>query len=62
MFSPARLQKYRDELPCPNCDRVIDEVAMIWASGPLLGTKNDMDDIINAIMKVHKNRDKLNSI
>ena len=62
MFSPARLQKYHDEMQCPNCDRVIDEVAMIWASGPLLGTKDDMDDIINAIMKVHENRDKLNSI
>ena len=62
MFSPVRLQKYRDELSCPNCDRVIDEVAMIWASGPLLGTKDDMDDVINAIMKVYENRDKLNSI
>jgi len=35
---------------------------MIWASGPLLGTQADMDDIINAIMKVYDNRDKLNSI
>lgn len=62
MYSPARLKRYRDELNCPNCDKVCDEIAMIWASGPLLGTKEDMDDIINAIMKVYENRDKLNSI
>jgi dTDP-4-amino-4,6-dideoxygalactose transaminase len=62
MYTPARLQKYREEISCPNCDKVINELAMIWASGPLLGTKNDMDDVINAIMKVYDNRDKLNSI
>jgi hypothetical protein len=62
MYSPARLKRYRDELSCPNCDKVCDEIAMIWASGPLLGTREDMDDIINAIMKVYENRDKLNSI
>jgi perosamine synthetase len=62
MFSKERLQKYRDEVPCPNCDRVCREMAMIWASGPLLGTKEDMDDIANAIIKVYENRDKLNSV
>jgi dTDP-4-amino-4,6-dideoxygalactose transaminase len=62
MYSPARLKRYRDELSCPNCDKVCDEMAMIWASGPLLGTREDMDDIINAVMKVYDNRDKLNSI
>jgi perosamine synthetase len=62
MYSPARLQKFRDELKYPKCDKVIDEIAMIWASGPLIGTRDDMDDVINAIMKVHENRDQLNSI
>jgi perosamine synthetase len=62
MYSPARLKSYREELSCPNCDRVIDDIAMIWASGPLLGSKEDMDDILNAVMKVHENRDQLNQI
>jgi dTDP-4-amino-4,6-dideoxygalactose transaminase len=62
MYSPARLKSYREELNCPNCDRVIDDIAMIWASGPLLGSKEDMDDIINAIMKIHENRDQLHLI
>lgn len=62
MFSKKRLQRYREENRCPNCDKVCQEMAMIWASGPLLGTKEDMDDVANAILKVCENRDKLSSI
>ena len=62
MFSEKRLKNYRDQIPCPNCDKVCQEMAMIWASGPLLGTKEDMDDIADAIIKVYRNRDKLNLI
>ncbi len=62
MFSEKRLKSYRDQIPCPNCDKVCQEMAMIWASGPLLGTKEDMDDIANAIIKVYENKDKLNLI
>jgi len=35
---------------------------MIWATGPLLGNREDMDDIANAILKVYENRDKLSSL
>jgi len=28
----------------------------------LLGTKNDMDDIYNAILKIYENREKLSSL
>jgi perosamine synthetase len=62
MFSPARLKRYREEVPCPNCDRVCEEMAMLWASGPLLGSREDMDDIADAIIKVYENRDQLKSI
>jgi len=62
MYSPARLQKFREELNLPVCDKTCEEMVMIWASGPLLGTIQDMDDIVNAIIKVYDNRDKLNSI
>ena len=62
MFSKKRLDRYRDEIKCPNCDQVCREMVMIWASGPLLGTKEDMDDIANAIIKVYENRDKLHLI
>ncbi len=62
MFSEKRLRKYRQENECPNCDKVCEEMAMLWASGPLLGTTEDMDDIVDAIEKVYENRDKLNSV
>ncbi len=62
MFSEERLQRYREENKCPNCDKVCREMVMVWASGPLLGTKEDMDDIADAILKVYENRDKLSSI
>jgi hypothetical protein len=62
MYSARRLRKYREQVRCPNCDKVCKELAMVWASGPLLGTKEDMDDIADAIEKVYENRDRLNSI
>lgn len=62
MFGTERLKKFQAELHLPKCDQVCQEMVMLWASGPLLGTKADMDDLINAIRKVYSNRDKLNSI
>ncbi len=62
MFSRKRLQEYREQNLCPNCDQVCREMAMIWASGPLLADKEDMDNIADAIIKVYENRDKLSSI
>jgi len=62
MYSKKRLREYREQNLCPNCDKVCQEMVMIWASGPLLGTKEDMDDVADAIQKVYENRDKLSSI
>ncbi len=62
MYSPARLKQYREQFKYPMADRVCEEMVMLWASGPLLGTQADMDDVINAIMKVYDNRDKLAKI
>jgi dTDP-4-amino-4,6-dideoxygalactose transaminase len=61
-FSARRLQQFREEMSCPNCDRVCQEMAMVWASGPLLGTRADMDDIADAILKVYEHRDELSSL
>ena len=37
-------------------------MVMLWASGPLLGTIANIDDVIRAIMKVYENKNMLNSI
>jgi dTDP-4-amino-4,6-dideoxygalactose transaminase len=62
MYSAARLKHYKESLNFPNCDNVCRDVLVIAGPGPLLGTIEDMDDIVNAIMKVYDNRDKLNTI
>jgi dTDP-4-amino-4,6-dideoxygalactose transaminase len=62
MFSKERLGRYREENRCPHCDEVCQELVMLWASGPLLGSKEDMDDVADGIIKVYENRDKLTSI
>jgi len=62
MYSAQRLARYPDESKCPNCDLVCQEMAMIWASGPLLASREDMAEVADAIEKVYENRDKLKSI
>ena len=37
-------------------------MVMLWAGGPLLAGKKDMDDLVNAIMKVYENREQLRSL
>jgi dTDP-4-amino-4,6-dideoxygalactose transaminase len=61
MYSTARLKKYREELSCPKCDKACEEIMILEGPGHLLGTTQDMDDIINAIMKIYENRNMLKS-
>ncbi|MCE4565028.1 DegT/DnrJ/EryC1/StrS family aminotransferase [Maribellus sp. CM-23] len=63
MYGADRLKQYKEEMACPVCDLICDEeMLMLWASGPLLGTQQDMDDIINAMTKLYENRDQLKSV
>lgn len=62
MYGAARLDQFLSQLDLPGCDWVCDNMVMLWASGPLLATEKDMDDVINAIMKVYENRDQLHLI
>jgi dTDP-4-amino-4,6-dideoxygalactose transaminase len=62
MYSSGRLKKFREELALPGCDHVCANMVMLWASGPLLAPQSELDDVVNAIMKVYENRDKLSLI
>jgi dTDP-4-amino-4,6-dideoxygalactose transaminase len=62
MYSARRLEQFREQMSCPKCDQVCAEMVMIWASGPLLGSRADMDDIADAILKVYENRGQLSSV
>lgn len=60
MYSATRLKQYSDEMACPNCDLICnEEMVVLPGSSCLMGSKQDMDDVINAVMKVYENRDKL---
>lgn len=62
MYTAERRQQFKADLNLPNCDWVCDNMVMLWASGPLLATQKDMDDVINVIMKVYENRNQLHQI
>jgi dTDP-4-amino-4,6-dideoxygalactose transaminase len=61
-FSKATLKRYREEYEYPNCDRVCNEVLAMYGMGVLLGSREDMDDIVKAVIKVYENRDQLKSL
>lgn len=63
MYAPARLKAYKEGMNLPNCDRIIKETMVSFpGSGPLLADRGEMDNIINAIMKVYENREQLKKI
>ena len=63
MYSDSRLKAFQESMHLPICDRITDETMVsFWGSGALLASREEMDNIINAIMKVYENRDKLKSV
>jgi len=57
-YSKKSLDRCRQLNHCPDGDRLCDEAVWFFHS-LLLGTKRDMDDIADAILKIYENRDKL---
>ena len=57
-FPKARLDQYRRELDYPDNDQLCQEA--VWLSQTLLlGNRQDIDDIANAIAKIAENKDQL---
>jgi len=57
-FSKERLDRYRQELHYPDNDQLCQEA--VWLTqNLLLGTRSDIDDIADAILKIYENRDKI---
>jgi len=59
IYSPERLAKYRRENHCPENDRVCQETGLWLFQSVFLGTKKDMEDIAEAIVKIQKSAEKL---
>ncbi len=58
VYPKETLDSYRDRNQCPKCDDLVEETVG-FHQRYLLGTKEDMDDIYNAVLKVYENRKKL---
>ena len=63
MYSPSRLKEYKAGMHLPDCDKITDETMVSFAgSGALLADRDEMDNIIKAIMKVYENRAQLKAV
>lgn len=58
IYSEARLNRWREENVLPGNDTLVDQ-AVIFSQSMLLGSRSDMDDIVNAITKIYQNRNSL---
>lgn len=52
-------EKYKEENHCPSLIKTYNSSLWMWQGGFLLGSKSDMDDVVNAFDKVHNNIAKL---
>ena len=59
IFSKQRLNKYRRDNQCPVNERIAAETGLSMGQRTFLGTKKDMEDIVEAIVKVQKNSAEL---
>ncbi len=58
LFSETRLKQWREENVLPGNDQLCRE-AVTFTQNILLGSRNDMEDIVNAITKIYENRNSL---
>jgi perosamine synthetase len=55
LFTPDRLNKWRENNNLPGNDQTVKE-AVVFTQNILLGSRQDMDDIVNGFAKVYENR------
>lgn len=52
-------EKYKQKNHCPSLIKTYHSSLWLWNGGLMLGSKSDMDDVVNAVDKVHNNIAKL---
>lgn len=63
MYSTNRLNEYKESMNMPNCNTVTDETHIsLWGSGILLGSREEMQGIVDAVTKVYENRNQLKDL
>jgi dTDP-4-amino-4,6-dideoxygalactose transaminase len=58
LYSAKRIADYRERLACPEAEQLVKETVG-FSHSVLLGTKEDMDDIVDGVRKVYENRKQL---
>ena len=58
IYPREKLANYQAENECAACDQLIEETVGFHQS-MLLGPRQDMDDIVNAVGKIYEHRRKL---
>ncbi|MFC2124816.1 DegT/DnrJ/EryC1/StrS family aminotransferase [Bacteroidota bacterium] len=58
IYGEERLNQWREDNVLPENDKIAEDVVAFYQN-ILLGTKKDMDDIVNAITKIHENSSQL---
>ena len=58
LYPPEKLANYPTDNECPNCDQLVDQTVG-FHQHMLLGPRQDMDDIANAVAKIYENRRRL---
>lgn len=58
IYSKKRLRQYRESLSCPVAEQLVKEIVGV-SQQMLLGSRKDMDDIVDAVTKVYENRKEL---
>jgi len=53
--------KYKQRNHCPALMKTFNTAIWIWNPALMLGTRTDMDDIVNAVDKIHNNVAKIKS-
>ncbi|NQT12297.1 MAG: DegT/DnrJ/EryC1/StrS family aminotransferase [Planctomycetes bacterium] len=58
IYSEKRIKDYRERLSCPEAEQLVKETVG-FSQNLLLGTKEDMDDVVDGVQKVYENRKAL---
>jgi hypothetical protein len=58
IYPKEKLASYQADNECPNADQLVEETVGFHQS-MLLGPRQDMDDIADAVAKIYENRQKL---
>ncbi len=62
IYGEKTMKEWRERNQCPQNDKLADEQAVWFTQNTLLGSRNDMDQIAEAVRKIHKYANAINNM